>query len=363
MTVFACRQCGRPFETVQQYRCPDCGHAFTLIGFPAYHAEQIDRCAPGIWPFRHTFGLPPDAPPITLGEGDTPLVGIEASGHLLHLKLESLNPTGSWKDRLAAVLVSLLAAEGVTSVVEDSSGNAGAALAAYCARAGIQARIFVPASAAGPKRAQIERFGAWIEAVPGPRQTATAAVLEQVAAGQAYASHAWNPHGLAGIATIAYELLDQLPAPPGLVIAPAGHGGLLLGLILGFQALHAAGLLQVLPRFIGVQALANAPLWAAARGQSFTPGDTIAGGIAVTEPVRGPELLHLHQRGVVDFVAVSEQDIHTAAGQLTRTGIDAEPTAATVYAAYSQLLDEGQLPAAGAHVAVISGHGLKGESI
>jgi threonine synthase len=361
MTEFACRQCGRPFVSVHHYRCPDCGQAFTLRGFPRFHPDQVDRRSPGIWRYRHTFGLPPNAPSLTLGEGDTPLVGIDLSGSLLHLKLESLNPTGSWKDRLAAVLVSLLAAEGVAAVVEDSSGNAGAALAAYCARAGIPARIFVPASAAGPKRAQIERFGAQVEAVPGPRQAASDAVIEQVAAGQVYASHAWNPHGLAGIATIAYELLEQLPDPPGLVLAPAGHGSLLLGLVLGFQALEAAGQIEVLPRFIGVQAAANAPLWAAARGESFNPGPTIAGGIAVSEPVRGPELLDLHRRGVVDFVTVSEQQIRTATVVLARAGIDAEPTAATVIAAYSQLSAVQSLPGAGAHVAIISGHGLKGD--
>jgi threonine synthase len=183
------------------------------------------------------------------------------------LKLESLNPTGSYKDRGSAVLLSALAARGVTYAVEDSSGNAGASFAAYAARAGISARVFVPESASGPKRAQIEAYGADLVGIPGPRSAAAEAVLKEARAGAAYASHAYLPFGLAGIATIAYELWEQMGSVPGTVVAPVGHGGLLLGIMRGFAGLRAAGLIVRRLYYAGVQARACAPVWEAFTGK------------------------------------------------------------------------------------------------
>jgi threonine synthase len=148
-----------------------------------------------------------------------------------------LNPTGSFKDRGSAVLVSALKAAGVEEVVEDSSGNAGASLAAYAARAAIQARIYVPEYASGPKRLQISAFGAQVVQIPGPRSATAEAVQREAKEGIAYASHAYLPHGIAGIATIAFEIAEQLKGSPGTVITPVGHGTLLLGLHRGFHAM------------------------------------------------------------------------------------------------------------------------------
>ena len=360
MTEYACRDCGNLYSGLNLFRCPACGGVFGILTGIRFDPDQIEIEKPGIWRYCHTFGLPENAATFYLGEGDTPLVSAQVDGNPIWLKLESANPTGSYKDRLAAVMVSLLAAEGVTTAVEDSSGNAGAAFAAYSALAGIQARVYVPASASGPKRDQIERFGAEVVGVPGPRQAAADAVLAEANRGAVYASHAFVPHGLTGIATIAYELVDQLCQTPGVVIAPVGHGGLLLGIVLGFQALQAAGVINTLPYFIGVQAAENAPLWSAAKGQQFQPGDTIAGGIAVTDPVRGSDLFQLFRGGDADFLIVKEKDIHAGQRELAFQGIDAEPTSAVVVNAYRQILTVGANDITGPVVAVISGHGLKG---
>lgn len=358
MTSYACLDCGESYTGVTHYRCPDCGGVFGIPAGIQFDSNHIEGNQPGIWRYRHTFGLPADGPALHLGEGDTPLVSAQVDGYSIWFKLESANPTGSYKDRLAAVVVSLLAGEGIQSAVEDSSGNAGAAFAAYSARAGIRAKVFVPASAAGPKRVQIERFGAEVVEVPGPRQRAADAVLAAVDSGAVYASHAYLPHGLSGIATIAYELVDKLGQVPGAVIAPVGHGGLILGIVFGFQTLMAAGEIEALPEFIGVQAENNAPLWAAANQETFQPGSTIAGGIAVTDPVRGPELLELHRYGLVDFFTVNEEAIIAGQRELARQGIDAEPTSATIIDAYSQLIKSQGEPVEPV-VAIISGHGLK----
>jgi len=329
-----------------------------MYGIPdgiSYDPKAIFADAPGIWRYRSTFGLPDTAPMLTLGEGNTPLVPVQSAGKDLFLKLESTNPSGSYKDRLAAVLVSALVASGVRSAAADSSGNAGAAFAAYAARAGIRAQVFVPESASGPKRAQIERYGAAIVPVPGPRQAAADAVMQAVRQGSVYASHALLPQGLAGVATIAYELVADLGCAPGAVLAPVGHGGLLYGIILGFQALLQAGEIAALPRFIGVQARQNAPLWSAAEGRVFVPGITAAEGIAVRQPARMQELMQLERRGMVQFVAVDEEQIRQGSELLASRGFYAELTSAVIWDAFLQTHQALSSPV----VAVISGHGLK----
>jgi threonine synthase len=355
MTVYACLECGEKVSSTAGHSCVACGGMIGLPNGITFDREKISEGAPGIWRYKDSFGLPHQAPILTLGEGNTPLVPIEGVGGKLFLKLESTNPSGSYKDRLAAVLVSALDAGGVKSAVEDSSGNAGAALAAYAAVAGIKARVFVPESASGPKRDQIERYGAEVVAVPGPRQAATDAVMDEVRQGAVYASHAFLPQGLAGVATIAYELVEDLGRVPGVVMAPVGHGGLLLGIVLGFDALLDAGEIDELPKFIGVQARKNAPLWAAAKGLEFVPAPTIAEGIAVRRPARMRELLDLSSCGIVQFVVVEEEQIQHGWVALAHHGFYVEPTSAVIWDAFSQTQKELISPV----VAVISGHGLK----
>lgn len=373
MTEYHCLGCGEPYPDQFVHFCPECGGTFSVPDGIS-QIEDIDEHAPGIWRYQASFGLPVSAPAVSLGEGSTPLVPAELFGREVLLKMESANPSGSYKDRLAAPLVSLLKAYGISEAVEDSSGNAGAAFAAYCARVGIRAKVYVPESASGPKRAQIEAYGAEVVAVPGPRPNATAEVFRIVKngfadpSGLAYASHALLPHGLAGIATIAYELVEEIDGQvPGKVLAPsmvlapftvlcpAGHGGLLLGVIEGFRALQAAGKIAALPQFVGIQAERNAPLWAAANQRAFVPGLTAAGGIAVQQPARMPELLAHVRSGILEFVVVSESEIAEGFTELAKMGFYMEPTSAVIWGALKQKAAGVDGPV----VAVVSGSGLK----
>ncbi len=355
LTRYACLDCGNPYPETYAYRCPACGGIFSIPAGIRYEPDAVDIALPGIWRYRHSFGLPDCAPDLTLGEGNTPLVACRAFGQETWFKLEGSNPTGSYKDRLAAPLVSFLLGLGVKEAVEDSSGNAGAAFAAYAARGGMSARIFIPGSASGPKRAQIEQYGAQAVAVPGMRAEATEAAMRIVNDGAVYASHAYLPQGLAGIATLAYEIVAQLGVSPGAVLAPVGHGGLLLGVIFGFKALQAAGVIEALPLFIGVQAENCAPLCAASQRRPFDPKSTLAGGISVTEPVRGKELLKLAAEGVVRFVSISEEAISAGRSALARQGFFVEPTSAVVWDALRQLEDGLRAPV----VAILTATGLK----
>ena len=196
---FRCTNCGRDYPSQGlPYRCPTCGGHYDLVDGPRYAPGS----GHGFERYSESFPLPPSSKLYSLGEGSTPLVAEEMDAGRIYLKCEHLNPTGSFKDRGTAVLISALKAVGVEEAVEDSSGNAGASFAAYAARAGIRAKVFVPDYASGPKRAQIEAYGAELVPIVGPRSAATEAVLRAVDAGSVYASHAHLPHIMAGMATI-----------------------------------------------------------------------------------------------------------------------------------------------------------------
>lgn len=362
MPVIRCTECGRPYpDEGVPYICPECGGVFDFDGPPDFSPDAIDMSMPGYWRYRAAFSLTSDAPVVTLGEGNTPFLWVERAGLQIGLKLESLNPTGSYKDRGSAVLVSQLLGRGVREAVEDSSGNAGASFAAYAARSGMRSRIFVPESASGPKCRQIELYGAELIRVPGPRSEAARAVLAEVQRGAVYASHAYLPFGLAGIATIAYEVWEQLGRQaPDCLVAPVGHGGLLLGIRRGFAALHKAGWIAHEPFYVGVQAAACDPVVRASqRGlaamKEAGEGTTLAEGVRVTRPVRARALIQEIQPEQGAFLSIPEEEIEPAYFDLGRRGISVEPTSALVWAALDHLKQPVQTPV----VAVLTGFGLK----
>jgi threonine synthase len=314
----------------------------------------------GIARFRAALPIAPEAPLISLGEGGTPLLSVQVGMRVLHFKCEQLNPTGSYKDRGTAVLVSALSSAGATEAVEDSSGNAGASFAAYAARARMGARVFVPSSASGPKRSQIEAYGAELVPIAGPRSAASEAARRAADGGAVYASHAYMPHGMAGVATIAYEIVEQLGRAPGAVIVPVGHGGLLVGVYRGFDALLRAGAISAPPRMIGVQAQACAPVWAAYKsggpGLSLVQeGETRAEGIRVRFPVRGDAVLGAVEATGGTIIAVTEEELLRAWDVLGRAGFNVEPTSAVVWTAATLLLEDLPDPT----VAILTGSGFK----
>ncbi len=333
-----------------------CGGLFEFAR-PLEAPTDLGPTRRGLDRFRSVFSWLGQAPFVSLGEGGTPLLPNTSAGDGKFFKCEQLNPTGSFKDRGTAVLVSTLAADGVGEAIEDSSGNAGASFAAYAARAGIRARVFVPAHASGPKRAQIEAYGAELVAVPGPRARATEAALQAVEAGATYASHAYLPYGQAGMATLAFELVDQLGQAPGTVILPVGQGTLYLGLFLGFQALLKAGAIQQLPRLVGVQTKACPPVWSAWNGQDWPrqEAETLAEGIRITEPLRQGRLLEAARASRGSFEVVEEADIVQGRQALSEKGLFVEPTSAVVW----PILETAEARWPGPWVAVLTGSGMK----
>jgi threonine synthase len=356
-----CSDCARNWPLDPSRYCCDCGGTLEIVGVPSFAPALLDERDHTLWRYRAALPLLPDLTPVTLGEGWTPLVAAEWDGQPLHLKAECLNPTGSFKDRGAAMLVTALKAAGVREVVEDSSGNAGAALAAYAARAGLQATIYVPAHASPIKRAQIAAYGAEVVPVPGPRAEAARALRQAVGEGAVYASHVYSPFYPQGMKTIAFELWEQLSGrAPESVVTPVGHGGLLLGLYHGFTELLSAGLIERLPRLFGVQAQACAPLaraWErrAADVEPVEEGETIAEGVRIAAPPWGRAVLAAVRESGGAVLALQDGETLSAQRELARRGFYVEPTSALAVAALNHLRGHlGDMP-----VVVLTGSGFK----
>jgi threonine synthase len=273
-------------------------------------------------------------------------------------------PTGSFKDRGMSTLITYLKNRGITSVLEDSSGNAGASLAAYSAAAGMQSRILVPETASYPKIAQMAATGADVVTVKGSRQDVADAAL-RYSTQIFYASHNWQPFFLEGTKTLAYELWEQLGFRiPDNIVFPVGYGSNMCGCERGFAELKRRGEIDRMPRLFGVQAANCAPYFAAYQAgvEELVPTDittTIAEGIASSKPTRVREVLRAARESGGSIVAVSEEEIVSALGALARMGMYVEPTSAAAAAGLRQLLKTSAIAPNETTVLVLTGSGLK----
>ncbi|MFB6222085.1 MAG: pyridoxal-phosphate dependent enzyme [Haloarcula sp.] len=334
-----CDSCGREYARDGPWRC-DCGQPLDYAAqpLPDGRPEQFSRTS-GVWDFGDFL---PMAEGVTMGEGWTPLV--DAPDWNAEFKLEYLHPTGSFKDRGAATVVTEALAVGADRILEDSSGNAGLAVASYAARAGLDAEIYVPAGVKAAKRRRIERTGADVIAIDGGRAAVTESCIEAVEAGDGwYASHAWNPAFFAGTATAAYELAAQRGwTVPDVVVTPLGHGTLFLGLYRGFRALQSAGWTEHMPRLLGAQAAGYSPVADALHGDR-SEANTLADGIQIREPPREHQLQRAIRSTDSDAVAVSEAATRREHDRLSESGFHVESTCATATAALRKAREAGEI--------------------
>jgi threonine synthase len=332
----ACTACGAA-AAPGAWRC-GCGGLLDLpeVSLPSL-APAVEAPA-GMWRYREWIPVDP-VPGLSMGEGQTPLLARGPDLPDVHVKLEFVSATGSFKDRGAVVLVAAALARGAERLVADSSGNAGSAIAAYAARAGLSCTVFVPEEASVGKQAQIRAYGARLERVPGDRMAAAErAIAEVERTGSTYASHVYDPFFLQGTKTFAFEIWEQLGAVPDAVVVPVGNGTLLLGAHRGFRELRSAGLTDRLPALIAVQSDRCAPLAKAFDVGSDAPvevpvGPTLAEGIAVPRPVRGAQILAAVRESGGCVVGVPDSTIAPAGRELARRGLLVEPTAALVWGA------------------------------
>ena len=366
--MFTCGDCGRTYEVDPDapWRC-DCGHALDYEIQPLpdtdHPPESPDRDR-GLWTFDAFLDT---ERAVTLGEGWTPLV--DAPEWDAQFKLESIFPTGSFKDRGAALTISRAAELGVERVLEDSSGNAGLAIATYAARTGIDTEIYVPAEAKPGKLKAIERTGADVVRVEGTRGDVTDACVEAVedADDGWYASHAWNPAFFRGTSTFAFELAAQRDwSVPDAVLTPLGHGTLFLGAYRGFRALRKAGWIDDIPTLLGAQATGAAPLAAELHGdETDLDAETVASndaadGIQIRDPARGDQILAAIEETGGDALAVGPEATESEYERLARAGFHVEPTCATATAALATFRDRGVVASGDDVVVALTGTGLKG---
>lgn len=345
-----CHQCARSYDlAAAPWRCP-CGGLLDLAPFPIAWPSQASLAARSatLWRYREAlpFAAESDAwRAVTMGEGMTPLVMVDRSMPGVLAKVEYLAPTLSFKDRGAAVLIAHAREIGVRRVVADSSGNAGAAIAAYAARAGIACEVFVPAQASPYKIRQITQYGATARIIAGTREDVAAAAITAVEhEGAFYASHVYHPLFFQGTKTYAYEIWEQLGGrAPAAIILPAGNGTLALGAYYGFGDLLRLGLIAALPVLLAVQAAGCAPLAARFRGQApSAPAPTIAEGIAIAAPARGEQILAAIRAMQGDIITITDDEVRAAQHELAQHGFDVEPTGAVSWAALRRAACEHQ---------------------
>ena len=268
-------------------------------------------------------------------------------------------------------MILVLKQMGIRSIVEDSSGNAGASVSAYAGRAGIECTIFVPSDTSPAKLTQIRAYGAEIKAISGTRQDVAQACRESIEEDhhgrRFYASHNWNPYFLEGMKTLAYEIWEQCKRRgimPDWVVVPAGYGSVALGAYRGFIDLIAWGMLDKPPRLVVVQAENCAPIYQAYlrgtdRVEPIEGEKTVAEGIACSNPIRGTQILAAARESGGLVMAVSEDEINNAALSLAREGIFVEPTSAVVAAALDRLIDNGVILKSHVALGILTGIGLK----
>ena len=339
--------------------CPRCGQPYLVryASLPDRPDTLIDRW--DMWRYAAWLPLAPDESPVTLGEGATPLLSAptlasDLGVRTLWIKEEGLNPTGSFKARGMSAAVTRARALGVAGMVVPTAGNAGAALAAYGAAAGLPVMVYAPVETPAPTLAAIRALGAELATVEGHIGDAGKAARE-------YASkHGWfdvstlrEPYRIEGKKTMGLELAEQLGWRfPDAVIYPTGGGTGLIGMWKAFQELMAAGWIDEtakLPRMISAQAAGCAPIVRAfhagvERATPWADPQTHASGLRVPAPLGDRLILKALRESKGDAEAASEGEIRTATAEIaTCTGIDASPEGGCALAVCRKLVDAGRL--------------------
>ncbi|MGA8112368.1 MAG: threonine synthase [Actinocatenispora sp.] len=368
-----CVACEAPQSMYVPDYCARCGAPVVLP--PLDGPLPAPGTLPGVWRYAGRLPVAADSAWLTLGEGNTPLLSAGPAGDWcgladLRLKLDQLNPTGSFKDRASAVGLAHARERGATTVLCASSGNAAGSIAAYAARAGLRAVLLMPEAVPPGKLVMAQAHGAVVLRVRGDYSNA-------FTIGRALAHrYGWinltttfvNPVAIAGMKTAGYEIAEQSSAVPDWILVPVGAGPFVHGILTAFRELHAAGQIDRLPRLVGVQASGCAPIADAyAHGltevRAWSDVDTIASGIA--DPLRGypgdgTYTLRLLRESGGAAVAAQDTDIAEAAEILARRqGLLLEPAAAAPLAAARTLRGNGVIARDDLVVCVLTGHGLK----
>jgi threonine synthase len=311
--------------------------------------------------YRDRLPVTASTPIVTLGEGSTPLIAaprISARlGVEVWLKLEGLNPTGSFKDRGMTLAISKAVEDGARRVICASTGNTSASAAAYAARAGLGCVVVMPAGhVARGKIAQAQIAGASICAVDGSFDDALRIVRELASNHPITLVNNLNPYRLEGQKTAAFEIIDEFGVPDWLVL-PVGNGGNITAYWQGFCEAVSGGWASDRPALLGCQAQGAATM---VEGRDIEAPETIATAIRIGAPVRRREAAAAARASEGGFVAVSDDDIVEWYRRLAvDEGVFCEPSSAASLAGLAQARADGRVADQSRVACILTGHGLK----
>lgn len=358
-----CFNCGKKYSPLRKiFECKKCGYSLDLVY--DYHdirkelseGEEFFSMPISHWKYRAFYPIEDESKIVSLGEGATPLISSRDYRNFL-FKFEGANPTGSFKDRGSAVEISKALEFREREVLCASTGNMGASVAAYSARAGIKARIFVPSFAPKVKVKQMLAFGAKVKIVKGSYEKAvekTRALRKK----KGYYLTGDYPFRTEGQKSIAFEIIEQLRFEcPEYIVCPIGNGTLIYSTYKALKDFRKVGLIDEMPKLVGVQAeKCNPVVRAWSTGEKIIPiknPKTLATAINCGNPFDGGEALYAIHMSKGEAIDVKEKEILKAQKELASEGIQAEASGAVAFAGAKKL---GLKDLA---VIIVSGHGLK----
>ena len=313
------------------------------------------------------MNLPTDIKPVTILEGNTPLIPMPdlaeemGGGFELYVKFEGMNPTGSFKDRGMTAAMTMAKARNAKTVICASTGNTAASAAAYAKRAGMRAIVIIPeGKVALGKLAGAIAYGAEVIQIKGSFDDALSIVVEISNNGQAELVNSLNPYRLEGQKTGAFEICDVLGSAPDIFCLPVGNAGNITAYWMGYKQYN--DLKQTgLPMILGVQAEGAAPL---VLGHTVEHPETVATAIRIGHPARGEQALQAAEESHGRIIAVSDNELLDMQRRLAYNGVWAEPASAAGAAGLASEIKAGKINPKGKKiVCVCTGHGMKDPDI
>ena len=381
VTHLECGRCGKQFEPGKVYNLCDCGSPLLArydLGQAArtLSRDRMARRPANLWRYREVLPVARESSIVSLGEGFTPLIHAERLGEKLglpnlHLKDESANPTGSFKARGLAVAVSMARELGIRKLAMPSAGNAGGALAAYAARAGMEAAVFMPEGTPLANRLECSLLGARVETVAGSIKDCGRVMRERLGAngddGWFDVSTLREPYRLEGKKTMAYELVEQLEgAVPDAIVYPTGGGTGLIGMWKAFAEMEELGWIGARrPRMFAVQSAGCAPVVRAfanraERAEEWENPETVASGLRVPSAVGDFLILRALSESRGAALAVEDVTMLDAVRELAETeGLVTSPEGGATLAALKRLVADGFLAGYETVVLLLTGSGYK----
>ena len=371
MSVLRCTECGSAVEPYPpKYRCPKCGG---LLEYEFDYARLKSVKFTGEFTFWRYRNLLPEVKNLaTMREGGTPLhkakrLAEQMNLKQLYLKDETRNPTNSFRDRSAALLVSNALDLKYATMICATNGNLGASLSAYCAKYGIICHVIIPRIVDMGKLAQMLIYDAVIEEY-GETVDSSIERAEKLAeeTGWYQATPELNPLIIEAQKTMAFEVVEQLGVPDWFIVS-MGSGGTIYSVWKGFRELHALGMIEKLPRMVGVQAEGCSPIidsyLKSRRGES-TKSLTRAIGILVKKPLQKRLAIRAIEQSKGIVISVSDQEIFSAEQKVAKLeGVFAEPASSGTIAALKKLTNDSIIGKDETVVCLITGSGLKATDI